>query len=86
MVNKADKRAIKTFPYIVKIGLQGHAIIELWRLISFEPISYLMVSIHHTVRLIDLSKNNYVAKLANNPFKSYGPPKFYINSYEVTNL
>ena len=54
-----------------------NAIIELWRPITFEPIAYLIVSIHNTVRLIDLSKNNYVARSADNRFKSYRPPKFY---------
>ena len=44
--------------------------------ITFEPITYLIVSIHHTVRLIDLNKNNYVAKLANNRLKNDGPQKF----------
>ena len=55
----------------------GHVLVEIWRPITFEPITYLIVSKHHTVRLIDLSKNNYVARLVNNRFKSYWPPKFF---------
>ena len=55
----------------------GHVLIELWRPINFESITYLIVSIHHTVRLIELNKNNYVARLAGNRYKSYGSPKFY---------
>ena len=61
----------------VTIRLTADVSIELWRPITFEPITYLIVSVHHTVRIIDLSKNNYVARLANKLFQSYGPPKFY---------
>ena len=60
----------------VNMNYMGHVLIKLWRLITFEPITRLICSIHHTVRLIDLSKNNYKARLADNRFKSYGPPKF----------
>ena len=49
---------------------------KIWRLITLEPITYLIVSIHHTVCLIDLNKNNYAAWFTNNRFKSYGPPNF----------
>ena len=48
------------------MGNMGHVLIELWRPITFESITSLIVSIHLTVRLIDLSKNNYVARYANN--------------------
>ena len=48
------------------MGYMVHVFIELWRPITIEPITNLIVSIHHTVRLIDLSKNNYVARLAKN--------------------
>ena len=61
----------------VNIEYIRHVLIELWSPITFEPITYLIVSIHHTVRLINLSKNNYLARLANNQFKCYGPPKLY---------
>ena len=57
-------------------GYIFHVLVELWRPITFESITNLIVSIHYTVRLIDLSKNNYVTRLANNRFKSHGPPKF----------
>ena len=59
------------------MGYMGYVLIELWRHITFEPITYLIVSIHHTIRLIDLNKNDYIERLANNRFKSYEPPKFY---------
>ena len=64
----------------------GHLLIKFWRPITFEPITYLIVSMHYTVRLIDLSKNNYVARLANNRFKIYGPPKFYKGMPHITNI
>ena len=66
----------------VNIGYEGHVLIKLWRPITFEPINFLIVSIHHTIRLIDLSNNNYVARLANNRFKSYEVPKFYNDTYK----
>ena len=59
------------------MGYIRHVLIELRRPITLEPITYLIVSIDYTVRFIDLSKINYVARLANNRFKSYGSPKFY---------
>ena len=59
-----------------------YVLIELWRPITF----YLIVSIHHTVRLIVLDKNNYVAKSGNNLFKSYGPPKFYKDMSHMTHI
>ena len=68
------------------MGYIGHVLIELWRPITLEPVIYLIVSMHHTVRLIDLSKNNYVARLANNQFKSYGPPKFYKDMSQITHI
>ena len=64
----------------------GHILIELWRPITFEAITYLIVSIHHTVRLIDLSNDNYVARLENNRFKSYEPPKFIRRLSHITNI
>ena len=54
----------------------GHVFIEFCRLITIEPITNLIVCIHHTVRLIDLSKNNYVTRLVDNRIESYGSPKF----------
>ena len=39
------------------MGYMGHVFLELWRPITFEPITYLIVSIHHTVRLIDFYKD-----------------------------
>ena len=62
----------------VNIGYMQYVLIELWRPITFEPITYLIVSIHHMIHLIDLSKNNHVARLANNRLKSYGPPTQYL--------
>ena len=69
---------------------------KLWRPITFEPITYLIVSIHHSIRFIGLSKNNYVAKLKSNWFKSYESPKFigtlsdiphiYVNYFVLTML
>ena len=59
------------------VGYIAHVLIELWRPITFDPITYLIVSIGHEIRLIELNKNNYIARLANDLFKSYGPPKFY---------
>lgn len=65
----------------------GHVLIKLWRPITFELITDLTVFIHHTLRLIDLSKNNYVAKLANNLFKSYDFPEIYKNTVlYITNI
>ena len=55
----------------------GHVLVELWRPVTFKSTTYLIVSIHRMARLIDLSKNNYQARLPNNRFKSYAPPKFY---------
>ena len=55
------------------VGYIAHVLIELWRHITFESITYSIVSIHYTVRLIDLNKNNYVARLANIRYKSFGP-------------
>ena len=59
---------------------------ELWRAITFELITYLIVSIHHTVRLIYLSKNNYVGRSADNRFKSYGLPKFYKDMSHIPHI
>ena len=52
----------------------GHVLIELWNPITFVPITYLIVYIHHTVRLTELNNNNYIARLVKDRFKSYGPP------------
>ena len=68
------------------MGYMGYVHIELWRPITFESITYLIASIHHMVGLIDLSKNNYVARLVNNRFKSYGPPKFYKEMSHITHI
>ena len=68
------------------MGYMGHVLIELWRPITIEPITYLIVYIHHTVCLIDLSMNNYVARLANNRSKSYWPPKFYKDMSHITHI
>ena len=57
--------------------LSAHVIIELWRPITFETITGLIVSIHHSICLTELNKNNYIARLAKDRCKSYGPPKFY---------
>ena len=65
------------FGYNAMASYIAHVLIELWRPITFEPITYLIVSIHHTIRLIELNENNYVARIAKDRFKSYGPPKFY---------
>ena len=54
----------------------AHVLIEPWRSITLEPITYLIVSIYHTIRLTELNKNNYIARLVKNRFKSYGPLKF----------
>ena len=62
----------------------GHVLIELWRPITYEPITYLIVSIRHTIRLTELNKNNYLARLAKDLFKSYGPPKFYKDMGYIT--
>ena len=40
----------------------------------FENIIFLIVSIHHSIRLIDLNKNKLVAESENCWFKRYGPP------------
>ena len=61
----------------VNISYMGYFFIELSRPITFEPITYLIVFTYHTVRLVDLIKNNYVARLASNQFKSYRSTKFY---------
>ena len=60
----------------VNMGYIRQCPYKLWRPITLEPITYLIVSIHHTVRLIELNKNNYAAWLAKHRFKSYAPPKF----------
>ena len=64
----------------------GQCPYKLWTPITFEPITNLIVYIHHTVRLIDLIKNNYVSRLANNRFESYGPPKFFKDMSHITNI
>ena len=68
------------------MGYIRHVLVELWRPITFEPITYLIISIHHTVRLIDLSKNNYAARLANHWFTSYGPPKSYKDMLDISHI
>ena len=62
----------------------AHILIELWRLITFEQITYLIVSIRHAIRLTELNKNNYIARLAKYRFKSYGPSKFYKDMGYIT--
>ena len=59
------------------VGFIAHVLIKLWRPITFEPITYLIVFIRHTIRLTELNKNNYIARLTKYWFKSYGLPKFY---------
>ena len=59
------------------VGYIAHGLIELWRPITFEPITYLIVYIRHMIRLAELNKNKYIARLAKDGFKSYGSPKFY---------
>ena len=59
------------------VGYIAHVLIELWRPITFEPITYLIVSMRQKIRLTDLKKNNYIARLAKDLFKSYGSTKFY---------
>ena len=66
------------------VGYIAHVLTELWRPITFEPITYLIVSIYHTIRLTELNKNNYIARLAKDRFKSYGPPKFYKDISYIT--
>ena len=61
----------------LKIRLTAHIIIDLWRPITFETIPYLIVSIHHPIRLTELNKNMLITKRLNG-WGSYGPPKFYI--------
>ena len=68
------------------MGYIRHVFIKLWRPINFKPIIYLIVSIHHTVHLINLNMNNYVARLANDRFKIYGPPKFFMDMSHITNI
>ena len=60
------------------MGYIGHGLWrKLWRPITFELITYLIVSIHHTIRLTELIKDNYIVRLAKYRFKIYGPPKFH---------
>ena len=73
------------------VGYIAHVLTELWWPITFEPITYLIVSIRHTIRLTKLNKNNYIARLAKDLFKSYGLPKFckdmcYITDHNVSNF
>ena len=56
------------------------------RILFGEAITYVIVSIRHTIRLVELDKNNYISRLANNRFKSYGPPKFYKDMSHITHI
>ena len=67
----------------------AHVLKELWRPITSEPITNLIVSIRHAIRLIELNKYNYIARLAKDLFKSYWSPNFnkdigYITDHYVS--
>ena len=69
-------RFIYTHEYLhyfnVMVGYIAHVLfIELWSPITFEPITNSIVSIRHTIFLTELNKNNYIARLAKDLFKSY---------------